>query len=70
MNIFVSNSGINDSDKNLKEMFMSSGNVTSSKVISDKLTKHSQWFGFVEMTGNISEARPEADIIDGNFSSR
>ena len=49
MNLYVSNLGFHVSDEDLKTLFSSYGNVTSAKVIMDKVTGRSRGFGFVEM---------------------
>jgi RNA recognition motif-containing protein len=49
MNIFISNLNFNISDEELKELFEAFGEVSSSKVITDKITGRSRGFGFVEM---------------------
>jgi RNA recognition motif-containing protein len=49
MNLYVSNLGFHVSDEDLKNLFASYGNVTSAKVITDKVTGRSRGFGFVEM---------------------
>lgn len=49
MNIFVSNLGYSFSTEDLTELFSSYGAVDSARVITDKFTKQSRGFGFVEM---------------------
>jgi RNA recognition motif-containing protein len=49
MNIYVSNLGFNIKDEDLKEVFTPYGEVSSAKVINDKMTNQSRGFGFVEM---------------------
>jgi RNA recognition motif-containing protein len=50
MNIFISNLNFNINDEELKGLFETFGEVTSSKVITDKITGRSRGFGFVEMS--------------------
>jgi RNA recognition motif-containing protein len=50
MNIYVSNLGFNIQDEDLKGLFTPHGEVTSAKVINDKMTNQSRGFGFVEMS--------------------
>ena len=50
MNIFISNLNFNINDEELRELFETFGEVTSSKVITDKITGRSRGFGFVEMS--------------------
>jgi RNA recognition motif-containing protein len=49
MNIYVSNLGFNMQDQDLKDLFKEFGEVSSSKIIMDKMTNQSRGFGFVEM---------------------
>lgn len=49
MNIYVSNLGFNVQDAELKNLFAKYGEVSSAKVIMDKITNQSRGFGFVEM---------------------
>ena len=52
MNIYVSNLGFDFQDADLKGLFEDHGNVSSAKVIIDKMTNQSRGFGFVEMNDN------------------
>lgn len=56
MNIYVGNLPFNLGEDNLKEIFEEYGEVTSSKIISDKFTGRSKGFGFIEMA-NDDEAK-------------
>ncbi len=49
MNIYVSNLSFDVNDADLKELFEEYGQVSSAKVIIDKMTGNSRRFGFVEM---------------------
>lgn len=49
MNIFVAGLSYQISDADLKELFDEYGEVTSAKVITDRETRRSKGFGFVEM---------------------
>jgi RNA recognition motif-containing protein len=49
MNIFVSNLSFNVNDADLRILFEEFGQVTSAKVIMDKMSGKSRGFGFVEM---------------------
>ena len=55
MNIYVSNLSFAVQDEDLREYFSEYGEVTSCKVITDKMTNRSRGFGFVEM-GSDEEA--------------
>lgn len=55
MNIYVSNIPFRMSQEELSELFTEFGEVSSCKIITDKITKRSRGFGFVEMeTGGQS----------------
>jgi RNA recognition motif-containing protein len=50
MNIYVSNLSFHTTSEDLKNLFSKFGEVTSAKVIMDKVTDRSRGFGFVEMS--------------------
>jgi RNA recognition motif-containing protein len=64
MNIYVSNLGFNVSDEDLKQLFTSYGEVTSAKVITDRMTRQSRGFGFVEMSDDTA-AKRAIEELDG-----
>ena len=49
MNIYVSNLGFSFSNEDLNDLFAVYGPVDSARIITDKFTKQSRGFGFVEM---------------------
>jgi len=49
MNMYVSNLSFHTTDDDLRTLFSQFGQVTSSKVITDRETGRSRGFGFVEM---------------------
>ena len=69
MNIYVSNLGFNMRDKDLKDLFLAYGEVSSAKIVLDRLTMRSRGFGFVEMTGDEASKKAIADLdgttVDG-----
>jgi len=69
MNIYVSNLGFGVQDEELKKLFTPYGEVSSAKVINDKMTGRSRGFGFVEMPNDkeASEAMSELDnsVVEG-----
>jgi len=70
MNIFISNLNFNVSDEELKGLFEAFGEVTSSKVITDKITGRSRGFGFVEMSDE-EEGKQAIDKLNGSeFNGR
>lgn len=52
MNIYVANVPYSVKDQDLQELFAPFGEVTSAKVIMDKVTNRSRGFGFVEMAND------------------
>jgi len=53
--MYVSNLGFQVTDNELKSMFSKYGEVTSAKVIIDKVSGRSRGFGFVEMDDKAAE---------------
>jgi len=49
MNIFISNLNFKVEDNGLRQLFEEYGEVSSAKVVTDRLTGRSRGFGFVEM---------------------
>lgn len=54
MNIYVAKIPFKASEGELRELFEQHGEVTSVKIIMDKVTDRSRGFGFVEMADNES----------------
>jgi len=65
MNIFVAKLSANTTSEDLQELFEEHGEVTSARVIMDKLTGYSKRFGFVEMK-NENEALNAIKELDRN----
>lgn len=62
MNIYVSNLGFNFGDEDLKNLFAAYGEVSSAKVIMDRITNQSRGFGFVEMSDDTAAAKSLAEL--------
>ncbi len=62
MNIYVSNLGYSFSTEDLTDLFSSYGAVDSARVITDKFTKQSRGFGFVEMADEDSAQKAIKDL--------
>jgi len=62
MNIYVSNLGFNTRDEDLKALFTPYGEVTSAKIIMDKMTNQSRGFGFVEMSDDEASKKAIAEL--------
>ena len=70
MNIYVSNLGFNVTDEDLKQLFTPFGEVTSAKVITDKMTGKSRGFGFVEMSDTEAGQKAIAELDNGSVDGR
>ena len=64
MNIYVSNLSFAVEEQDLKEYFTEYGEVSSVKVITDKITNRSRGFAFVEMPDK-SAAEKAVQELDG-----
>ncbi len=62
--IYVGNLTYSMTEDSLRELFAPFGEVTSTKIIKDRLTDRSRGFGFVEME-NKDEAESAIQKIDG-----
>jgi RNA recognition motif-containing protein len=68
MNIYVANLGFDLQDGDLKDLFTPYGEVTSAKIIMDKMTERSRGFGFVEMTDDTA-AKKAITELNGTMAS-
>ncbi len=64
MNIFVGNLPYSSTEQQLEELFSRYGTVESARIISDRNTRRSRGFGFVEMP-NDDEARNAIEALNG-----
>jgi len=70
MNIYVSNLSFNVQDEDLREFFASYGEVTSAKVIMDKMTNQSRGFGFVEMSDDEASKKAITELDGATVEGR
>ena len=70
MNIYVSNLSFNVQDEDLREFFAPYGEVTSAKVIMDKITNQSRGFGFIEMPDEAASKRAIAELDGATVENR
>ena len=70
MNIYVSNLSFNVQDEDLREFFASYGEITSAKVIMDKVTGKSRGFGFVEMPDDEAAKKAIAELDNATVEGR
>ncbi|MEO7991238.1 MAG: RNA-binding protein [Chryseolinea sp.] len=64
MNIYVANIPFKASDSELKGLFEEYGEVSSAKIVMDKVTQRSRGFGFIEMPDDAS-ARQAITSLNG-----
>ncbi len=70
MNIYVSNLSFNVEDEDLRGFFAEYGEVTSAKVIMDKVTQRSRGFGFVEMSDNAAGEKAIKELNGAHVEGR
>ncbi len=64
MNIYVANIPWKASEDQLKQLFAEYGEVSSAKIVMDKVTQRSRGFGFVEMPDDAA-ARQAISTLNG-----
>ncbi|MCL2105304.1 MAG: RNA-binding protein [Kiritimatiellaeota bacterium] len=64
MDIYVGNLAYSTNDESLKEAFLPYGDVTSARVVTDRMTGRSKGFGFVEMPDR-TQAQAAIDALNG-----
>jgi RNA recognition motif-containing protein len=70
MNIYVSNLPHSATSNDLRDLFVTFGEVTSAKVITDRETGQSRGFGFVEMTSNEDSKNAIASLHESQYDGR
>ena len=70
MNIYVSNLSFAVQDEDLREFFAEYGEVSSAKIITDKLTQRSRGFGFVEMPDDAAAEKAIKELDGGMVDGR
>lgn len=65
MNIYVGNLSFDITEQDLRQAFEAFGQVTSTNIISDKITGQSKGFGFIEMA-----AREEAQAAIAGMNGK
>jgi len=70
MNIYVGNLPFNMGEEDLKEIFEEYGEVTTTKIVSDKFTGRSKGFGFVEMSSDEEAANAIKELNNAEISGR
>lgn len=70
MNIFISNLSFRVNDDDLAQLFEEYGQVSSAKVITDKVTGRSRGFGFVEMASDEEATRAIEELNQVEYDGR
>jgi RNA recognition motif-containing protein len=67
MNIYVANIPFKASEQELKGLFEEYGEVSSAKIVMDKVTQRSRGFGFIEMSDDASARQAITSLNGFNF---
>jgi RNA recognition motif-containing protein len=67
MNIYVANIPFKASEQELKGLFEEYGEVSTAKIIMDKVTQRSRGFGFIEMTDDTAGRQAITSLNGFNF---
>ena len=70
MNIYVSNLSFNVEDDDLRGFFEEYGEVTSAKIVTDKMTQRSRGFGFVEMPDDAAAEKAISELDGASVQGR
>jgi len=70
MNIYVSNLSFSVKDEDLREFFAEYGEVSSAKVIMDRLTNRSRGFAFVEMPDDAAAEKAIQELNGATVDGR
>lgn len=70
MNIYVSNLSFNVQDDDLRGFFEEYGEVTSARVVMDKMTQRSRGFGFVEMSDDAAAQKAISELDGASVEGR
>ena len=66
MNLYVSNLGFSVEESALNNLFKEYGNVSSIKIIMDKITNRSRGFAFIEMA-DVQQAEKAIKELNGTM---
>lgn len=70
MNIYVSNLGFDIQNEDLNSIFTPYGEVSSAKIITDRVTGRSRGFGFVEMPNDEAANKAIDELNGGTIEGR
>ena len=69
-NIFVAKLNFRTQESSLRDLFEEFGEVSSAKIIMDKMTGRSKGYGFVEMEDDEAAANAINELNDSEFDGR
>jgi RNA recognition motif-containing protein len=70
MNMYVSNLSFHTTDADLRNLFQEFGDVSSAKVIMDKVSGRSRGFGFVEMQDDAAAKQAMQELEGKEIEGR
>lgn len=70
MNIFVAKLNFNTKEEELSELFSRYGEVSAARIITDRVTRRSKGFGFVEMPDDEAARTAIAELDGYEFKGR
>ncbi|MCE5205729.1 MAG: RNA-binding protein [Porphyromonadaceae bacterium] len=70
MNIFVAGLSYQITDADLKELFEEYGEVSSAKIITDRESRRSKGYGFVEMSNDEEGQHAIEELNDAEYDGR
>ena len=70
MNIFVAGLSYQITEADLRELFEEYGEVASAKIITDRATRRSKGYGFVEMPSEEDGQRAIEELNDAEYYGR
>ncbi len=70
MNIFVAGLSYQITEADLRELFEEYGELTSAKIITDRDTRRSKGYGFVEMVNDEDGQRAIDELNDAEYDGR
>jgi RNA recognition motif-containing protein len=70
MNIYVANIPWKASEEQLKQLFAEYGEVSSAKIIMDKVTQRSRGFGFIEMADDSAGRNAINELNGADFMGK
>ena len=70
MNIFIAGLSYNVNDTDLQDLFQEYGEISSAKVVMDRMTGKSKGYGFVEMEDNEAANKAIAELNGAEYDGR